>query len=235
MHFLKRMVWGIRTKIIKKKIYESFMPQELGDLFGDIKTIHMNEFGKKIKTMSLSTQREREMLLELSLLSGIQGDIVEIGSWLGGTTSYLAKGCQISGNGKVHAIDHFLGNPGKEDLYWNGIKEGLTIYETFLENVEKAGVKNFIIPYKMSSATAREQIMLNDCMRILFIDGNHEYANVKNDIALWEPLLSSKGFLVIHDFGNLFPGVLKAAGEEITRDKYDYVYQIDSLLVAKKK
>lgn len=51
------------------------------------------------------TRAEGELLFYLTTFSEGKGDILEIGSWLGRSSTYLAKGCKISGRGKLHYID----------------------------------------------------------------------------------------------------------------------------------
>lgn len=43
----------------------------------------------------------------LLALGGVAGDVIEIGSWPGKSTAYLAQACADSRNGVVHAIDTF--------------------------------------------------------------------------------------------------------------------------------
>ena len=55
---------------------------------------------------------------------------------------------------------------------------------------------------------------------LVFIDGNHDYEYVKQDIALWQPKIRKGGILAGHDFNReIFPGVVRAVeerfGEEI--------------------
>ncbi len=47
----------------------------------------------------------------------------------------------------------------------------------------------------------------------IFIDGHHEYPNVKQDIANWLPFLTDGGLISGHDFSGVFPGVVKAVTE----------------------
>ena len=45
---------------------------------------------------------------------------------------------------------------------------------------------------------------------LVFIDGNHDYAHVKQDIEHWLPKIRSGGMISGHDYRNEFPGVRKA-------------------------
>ncbi len=49
--------------------------------------------------------------------AGVPGDIIELGCWQGRSTTFLAQACKDSGNGIVHVVDTFKGNPGNEAAY----------------------------------------------------------------------------------------------------------------------
>ena len=53
----------------------------------------------------------------------------------------------------------------------------------------------------------------------VFIDGNHSYEFVREDIASWFPIIKRNGLFSGHDYGNEeFPGV-KRAVDEFARSK----------------
>jgi len=197
-------------------------------------SLNLRQFEEQTKSIaSMTTQYERRFALYLSLTCPVVGDINEVGSWVGGITCFLAKGCQLRGKGIVNAIDHFKGNVGKEESYSKGLEPGESAYDRFLKNIRLADVDNCIRVWKMNSAQARDN--LNDPVRIVFIDGDHEYQSVRDEILRWEPLLKSGGFLALHDFSNAFPGVIRAAKETILQELYGYFLLVDSLLIAQKK
>jgi predicted O-methyltransferase YrrM len=177
---------------------------------------------------------EAEALLYLSALSEAEGDVIEIGSWMGKSTVHLAKGLSIRGQGKVYAIDTFKGNPGKEKIYRAPLREGETIYSRFLKNIEKAGFKDIVVPFKMTSKEARKKFK-NIQARLLFIDACHDYDAVREDILLWKDTLTKGGLIVLHDFSGATSGCAKAIYEEvITNNEFKPLFLVDSLLVAQK-
>jgi tetratricopeptide (TPR) repeat protein len=74
-------------------------------------------------------------------------------------------------------------------------------------------------------------------IRLLFIDGNHQYEYVKKDFMLWEPYLIDEGVIVFHDCFTVYtPGVLKCVDENIFRsNKFGDLGIIDTSLYAFKK
>lgn len=58
-----------------------------------------------------------------------------------------------------------------------------------------------------------------DEVDLVFIDGNHDYDAVKEDIATWRKKVRKGGILSGHDFQRDFPGVMRAVDESL-KGKY---------------
>jgi hypothetical protein len=200
-------------------------------------SIHLAKFMIGITEVAgMISAAESRLLLYLSMFGDVEGDVIEIGSWLGRSTIFLAKGCQIAyPNSVVHAIDTFEGNPGKEALYRKPLVRNESIFERFKENLVIAGVQDHVLPYRMRSEAARS--LLDAKVRLLFIDGCHEYEAVRKDITLWQPLLSTGGYLLLHDYANSStPGVIEAVQDTMIRDgHYHRFLLVDRLLVAQRR
>jgi MMP 1-O-methyltransferase len=176
---------------------------------------------------------ECEALLFATAFSGLRGDVVEIGSWLGRSTLFLAKGCQVSGNGVVHAVDTWKGNAGHERAYTAPLEKDETIHAAFLRNVRSSGLSEFVVPHQMTSEEGMRA--LRGPFRMIFIDGCHDYEPVRRDILGWKGHLASGGLLVLHDFRGEMPGSVTAIKEEILAlDEFEPLLLVDSLLVARK-
>ena len=124
---------------------------------------------------------------------GGRGVIVEIGSWKGKSTIWLAKGSKTGSNVKVYAIDPHTGSP-------ENIKKRREIwtYQEFKRNIEKAEVQDIVMPViKTSEDAARE--WNGKPIELLWIDGAHEYEMVKLDFDLWSPYLIEGGIIAFHD------------------------------------
>jgi predicted O-methyltransferase YrrM len=132
--------------------------------------------------------------------------IVEIGSWKGKSTHALLSGCK----GTVTAIDHFQGSKNEERAHKEAKERD--IFQDFMKNVGE--FKNLKV-LKMPSDEALELVEEAD---MIFIDGEHTYEAVKNDIKKWLP--KAKKLICGHDYNwltvrqavNEVLGEVKSAG-----------------------
>ena len=72
------------------------------------------------------------------------------------------------------------------------------MYEKFLSNTEK--VKHIITPIVGDSVSVAGQYADNS-LDFVFIDGDHRYEPVKNDILAWLPKMKIGSILSGHDYG----------------------------------
>lgn len=128
------------------------------------------------------------------------GGIVEIGSFFGKSTCWLAAGTKKAQREKVTAVDHFKGSPehqaGQACASPLLEREGTT-YNAFLENIRKFGVEDWVVPMRMSSEEAAAQ--WSGPIRLLFIDGDHSYEASKKDFETWAPFVVHGGVIAFHD------------------------------------
>lgn len=202
-------------------------------LFGDNDTFY--ELHRKLSFIpGMTTLRELEVLYTVAASSSIEGDILEIGSWLGKSTAYLAEACRASENRCVVAVDTFLGNPGKEALYQKPLESGTSIHRQFLTNIHKASLDRWVSEFTCGSASAFVQLK-HKKFRMIFIDACHDYEDVKRDILLWKGTLLPGGILALHDYRKGTP-CAKAIDECVVRNKEEFctLLSVDLLLVARK-
>lgn len=123
--------------------------------------------------------------------------IVEIGSWKGRSTIALASGAS-GPQDRVYAIDPHTGSRehGRVDTF-----------AIFQENVHQAGVQDRVVPVRMRSHDAASLLELQ-AIDLLFIDGSHEYSDVRQDIQDWIPRLRPGGVVAFNDPS--WPGVHRA-------------------------
>lgn len=121
--------------------------------------------------------------------------IVEIGCWVGRSTSALAKT-----SGFVLCIDDWAGTG--HGFLPTDIPEGFKNFPNgglydFAKNMKPLMGK--VIPLRMRSQEAAKLFPLA-CFDMVFIDGDHRYESVYEDIRSWHGLLKIGGLLCGHNY-----------------------------------
>jgi predicted O-methyltransferase YrrM len=132
------------------------------------------------------------------------GTFVELGAWLGKSSSYL---CDKATGQQIIIIDSFKGTQEYIDSYYNLAKTA-DIYELFVENM---GSRKYKAIKATSKAASRK--FKDESLDVVFIDLNHSYESVKEDIALWLPKVKKGGYLAGDDYHQNWPGVIQAVNE----------------------
>jgi SAM-dependent methyltransferase len=92
--------------------------------------------------------------------------------------------------------------------------------ESFIEAKRKLHGENFIIKKMLSIDAAKE--FEDGSFDWIYIDGNHEYLSVKEDINVWYPKLRNGGIFSGHDYCNVVNfGVIKAVDEFAKLNNYE--------------
>lgn len=138
------------------------------------------------------------------------GAIVEIGSWMGRSTAWLAAGSMAGGREPVHAVDTFKGSPEHQGS--PVLRDEGTTYHRFAENLERVGVLDHVEPVIADSRAAAARWQRGP-IRLLFIDGDHSYEAVKADLECWLPHVAIGGYVVFDDVIDKWPGVQRAFAE----------------------
>lgn len=125
-----------------------------------------------------------------------EGDILEIGSYKGASSLLLALGNKAS---------------RKKTKVWLIEPSPSPSKEAFIKIFIPHGVCNDVILIDKNSADAAKEIKM--IFRFIFIDGNHEYECVKNDIINWGRYLTDGGIIALHN--RSYPGVARAIDELI--------------------
>jgi predicted O-methyltransferase YrrM len=139
------------------------------------------------------TRQEGALLYRLAGKTTGLGVIVEIGSWQGKSTIYIARALKATGKKtRFYAVDPHVGSeehqePGKK--VWT--------FDMFEKNIKRADVAEFVTPTVLYSADFAGK--LNDAVELIFIDGAHDYASVEIDIKAWLPKVVEGGTLAFHD------------------------------------
>jgi hypothetical protein len=130
------------------------------------------------------------------------GKIVELGSYLGGSTWY---GAQIARDNwsEYYAIDSWQGS---SDL---GVDD--SIFRGFEMNMRDAGLADIVKVIKSHSIEAAARFE-DESLDLVFVDADHSYKGCLGDIDAYWPKLKPDGILLGHDYGS-HDGVTLAVNE----------------------
>ncbi|HSC28965.1 MAG TPA: class I SAM-dependent methyltransferase [Vicinamibacterales bacterium] len=161
-------------------------------------------------------------LFEAAASTTGKGAIIEIGSWKGRSTAWLASGARLAGH-RVHAIDPHRNS--RED-------PTATTYREFAANLRRAGVADVVEPLVMTSTEAAA--VLDDPVELLFIDGDHSYPAVRQDAEAWLPRLVDGGTVMFHDVTTTsYTGPRRVFREMVCwTNGFDSIARIGSMVVA---
>lgn len=153
------------------------------------------------------TNEEKDLLLNLSTSLPENSTIVEVGSYLGASTCFLAYGIKNKG-GTVYAVDCW-----KNKAMSEGERD---TFDEFNRNVEP--LKDVIKPLRGFSNEIAEQF--DKKIDLLFVDGDHSYDGVCSDLKAWLPKMKENSLVVFHDYS-------WAIGVQIAVNKYVIPIQVE--------
>ena len=148
------------------------------------------------------TDDEGALLFELACEAGRLGPVLEIGSWCGRSTIWLAQGAKKAGT-RVLALDHHRGSeehqPG-EMFYDPDLidRDGrVDTLREFRRNIAQAGVEDVVIP--VVASTKQAAAILPQTLGMVFIDGGHSLEAALTDWRSLGQRVLPGGILAIHD------------------------------------
>lgn len=134
------------------------------------------------------------------------GSFAELGVWKGRSLCAISDLIQEK-HLTVYAVDTFQGSTG-EVLHWEAKQKD--IQAMFRESMETFGLTPSVTIMAMSTDEAAKQIP-DASLDLVFIDADHRYANVKQDLLTWMPKLKETGRMAGHDW--TWPSVQRAVEE----------------------
>lgn len=173
--------------------------------------------------------------------------VIEVGSWLGYSSIQIAK-CLKSLNKKnsgLICVDTWLGSrefwTTKDDAggWWNvytninyknyknlhykslSLKNGYpNLYYDFLSNIVLSELSDVVVPFPQTSCIAARWFKSHNILAdVVYIDGSHDYDDVKLDVELYWNIISSKGIIFGDDYN--IPDVKRAV------DEFSLVHNLD--------
>ena len=152
-----------------------------------------------------------------------KGHFVEIGTFFGKSASFM--GVEIYNSKKpikFDTIDTFQGSPteldGKHQVFKN----------TDVESIARNNLKGLPVNVIKGNSTDIAKKYKNNSLDFVFIDGSHEYEDVKKDVKTWLKKVKKGGYIGGHDYTD-HAGVNKAVKELLG----DYPASVTSWLYKK--
>jgi beta-1,4-mannosyl-glycoprotein beta-1,4-N-acetylglucosaminyltransferase len=224
--------------------------QEMKNILNDVETIKLSDIPntKDLNANGAKWAEDKDLIVPTELPEGYfstediqvyrslvsnlpdNGSMVEIGVWKGKSLCSIADIIR-SKNIKVYAIDTFKGTDNIDEQFLANEAKEHNIRVIFEENIRRFGIKNNVVIMEMDSIEAAKCIKLKPepFIDFIFIDGDHMYENVKNDINAWMPLMKDGKALAGHDIK--WNGVMRAVQEIFSAPD---IYAIDNLWWSKK-
>ena len=138
-----------------------------------------------------------------ALSSSKKGPILEIGSYCGKSTIYLATAAKEY-NCSVYSIDHHTGSEENQvgweyhDIELFDEETGkINSFPEFMRNLRKANLLDTVIPIVSDSSLVSRDWKIP--LSMVFIDGGHTMEAAFNDFNNWKDKIIKGGILAIHD------------------------------------
>ena len=135
-----------------------------------------------------------------------KGPLLEIGSYLGRSTLFLAAGVVASGRDDVtlYSLDHHRGSeemqagwPHHDPALVDPLNNKMDSLPHWRRHLEQAGAEDLVVGIVGRSATVARD--WTTTLSLVFIDGGHGEEVAWADYAGWAPKVATGGLLVIHD------------------------------------
>lgn len=192
---------------------------------------------RHFKRDDMGSLLERGFLFQLASDLPAGAQVVEVGSWMGASTCFIAAG--LKGDGaKIFAVDNFQGlSTCGEDAAWYGrhfaqLGANSTL-DIFRANFAALGFARRAEPVVSDSLAATQTLAAKrGAIDFVFIDGDHSYDGCRADIAAWTPFVKPGGVIAFHDFGSRADGVTRAIFEAIKAGRFAEIVGVAGTIVA---
>lgn len=140
------------------------------------------------------------VLYQLARLVAPTSTVVELGSWKGRSTAWLAHGLRDRGDGRVVAVDTWAGTDNEPEhaqlLAGYGPDQ---LFEEFRGNLRGLGLEAQVEPWRMTTLEAARRWDRGATIGLLHIDADHSYEGVRADFEHWAPFVAPRGIVVFDD------------------------------------
>lgn len=153
--------------------------------------------------------------------------IVELGSFKGMSTAYLATGAKEGAGAQVFAVDPW-DSPG--NVYGKHGYSAPIVFDEFESQLRALKLWSRVTPLKAFSVDAAAA-WAGPPVGLLFVDADHAEASVRADVAAWRPHLALGHVIAFDDLDTpRNPGV-RVVVEELVAEGYSLEVMADRLAV----
>lgn len=154
--------------------------------------------------------------------------VVEVGSYCGRSTVVLGSIVQaLDPGGAVYAIDPHQGEVGAVGL---GVQRTTPTFRAFQQTIARAGLGGVVRPVRQRST----EVDWDAPIRLLLVDGLHDYDNVSADFRHFEGHLAPGALVAFHDYADYYPGVRRFVDEVAAGGGFRWVGRARSLAVVER-
>lgn len=132
--------------------------------------------------------------------------MLEMGVFYGRGLIYLAEHSDF----EIYGVDQFVKDQMPHQL--EEVKDDRDFYEMCISNLFASGTQRRITLISLPSDRA-VKMFANHSLDCVFLDGNHSYEAIAQDIALWRSKVKQGGILAGDDYIEPWGGVIKAVDE----------------------
>lgn len=175
---------------------------------------------------------ESEQLFTEAVSAAVSGSVfVEVGSWRGKSSCYMAE--EIKKSGKK--IDFFCVDTWEgslEHMHTNdpSIING-TLFEEFSVNV--APFMGIVKPLRMTSLQA-SNFFSSESIDFLYLDAAHDYNSVLSDLKAWYPKLKIGAMISGDDYAPNWEGVVSAVNQFSKENELELKINVHDWILIKK-
>jgi cephalosporin hydroxylase len=166
-------------------------------------------------------------------LQNLEGDLIEIGAYMGGGTVKLARFARKHGK-KVYAVDVF--DPGVDPTVGKGGVRASEVYQAYLFGrsmleVYREATDGFDNIVTIAQDSTKVRFPEEQRFVFGFVDGCHQQSYVENDFQVVWPNLVSGGIIGFHDYKfDDWPEVTKAVDRLMDehRDEIEEAHELEA-------
>lgn len=165
---------------------------------------------------------EMQLLYDLAAQVPKGGNIVEIGAAQGRSTLSLALGAKEAG-AMVYSIDPHDTYTEKDTTF------GMADNQAYYSNLAHYNVGDVVRTINLPSMQSMTGWF--SAIELLWIDGSHEYLDVRSDFEEWSTHVTRNGKIAFHDTAGFHIGVTQLVDEILAAGQWIRTQQVDAISV----